>query len=82
MGPTRDAAGSTVYLYRLPGENPYAWVVPLTVKADDESTLATVLDPRFDLRRAALLPEDSPIDGAGRERGAGRCRSRSPSRHA
>jgi hypothetical protein len=61
-GPSRNAAGSEVYLYRLPGENPYAWVVPLRVKADDESTLATVLDPRFDLRRAALFPTESAVD--------------------
>ncbi len=63
VGPTRDAAGSEIYLYRLPGENPYAWVVPLRVKADDETTLSTVLDSRFDLTRAALVPEDSPLDG-------------------
>ena len=61
-GPTRNAAGSEVYLYRLPGEQPYAWVVPLRVKAEDEQTLATVLDPRFDLRRAAIFPLESSID--------------------
>jgi hypothetical protein len=61
-GPTRNAAGSTVHLYRLPGEQPYAWVVPLRVKADDEQTLATVLDPRFDLRRAAIFPTESSVD--------------------
>lgn len=61
-GPTKNAAGSTVHLYRLPGENPYAWVVPLRVKADDESTLATVLDPRFDLKRAVLFATDAPVD--------------------
>ncbi len=60
-GPTRNAAGSTVHLYRLPGENPYAWVVPLRVKADDESTLATVLDPRFDLKRAVLFATDASV---------------------
>lgn len=61
-GPARNAAGSEVYLYRLPGENPYAWVVPLRVKAEDEQTLATVLDPRFDLRRAALFAPESSVD--------------------
>lgn len=61
-GPTRNAAGSAVHLYRLPGEQPYAWVVPLRVKADDDQTLATVLDPRFDLRRAAIFPTESPVD--------------------
>lgn len=61
-GPTTNAAGSTVYLHRLPGENPYAWVVPLRVTADDEATLATVLDPRFDLARAALFAPDANVD--------------------
>ncbi len=61
-GPTKNAAGSTVYLYRLPGENPFAWVVPLRVKADDQSTLATVLDPRFDLKRAVLFANDAQVD--------------------
>jgi hypothetical protein len=61
-GPTKNAAGSTVHLYRLPGEQPYAWIVPLRVKADDDQTLATVLDPRFDLRRAAIFPTESSVD--------------------
>jgi hypothetical protein len=61
-GPTRNAAGSEVSLYRLPGEHPYAWVVPLRVQADDEQTLATILDPRFDLRRAALFPLASTVE--------------------
>lgn len=61
-GPTTNAAGSTVYLHRLPGTNPYAWVVPLRVTADDEGTLATVLDPRFDLQRAALFAPDANVN--------------------
>ncbi len=61
-GPTTNAAGSTVYLHRLPGANPYAWVVPLRVTADDEATLATVLDPRFDLQRAALFAPDANVN--------------------
>jgi hypothetical protein len=61
-GPTTNAAGSTVYLHRLPGENPYAWIVPLRVSADDESTLATVLDERFDLSRAALFAPDADVN--------------------
>ncbi len=61
-GPTTNAAGSTVYLHQLPGENPYAWVVPLRVTADDEGTLATVLDPRFDLQRAALFAPDANVN--------------------
>jgi hypothetical protein len=54
-GPARNAVGTMSYVYRLPGDNPPAWVAPVAVKAPDESVLATVLDPRFDVRRAALF---------------------------
>jgi hypothetical protein len=54
-GPVTDAAGSTVYLYRLPGDNPAAWVTPVSVKAPDAQALATVADPRFDPVRAAIF---------------------------
>ncbi|HVF40758.1 MAG TPA: hypothetical protein VM939_12740 [Gemmatimonadaceae bacterium] len=63
LGPVKDAAGTTVYLYRIPGENPYAWVTPVIVKADDEAVLGTVLNPRFDVRRAALFATDAPVTG-------------------
>ena len=55
VGPVRNAAGSMVYLFELPGENPLAWVAPVIVKAPDDQVLNTVLDPRFDVRRAALF---------------------------
>ena len=54
-GPARNAAGTMQYLYRLPGDNPPAWVTPLSVKAPDDNVLATVLDPRFDVGRVALF---------------------------
>jgi hypothetical protein len=54
-GPLRNTAGSTVYLYRVPGENPAAWVATAMVKGTDEQALATVLDPRFEPERAAIL---------------------------
>ena len=55
VGPVRDAAGSMVSLYRLPGDNPAAWVVPLAAKAPDDQALATILDPRFSPLRAAIF---------------------------
>jgi hypothetical protein len=61
LGPVRDAAGSTVFLYKLPGENPAAWVAPIAVKAPDASTLPTVLDPRFDAGRVALLDSAAAV---------------------
>jgi len=50
-----------VYLYDLPGEQPFAWVAPLIVKAPDDAVLATVLDPRFKVRSAALFAPDAPV---------------------
>ncbi len=62
-GPTTDAAGTKVSLFRLPGDNPAAWVTPVSVKAPDEQTLATVLDARFDPRRAAVFDTSAAIAG-------------------
>ncbi|MEX0908311.1 MAG: hypothetical protein WDZ58_01000 [Gemmatimonadaceae bacterium] len=61
VGPARTAAGTTVYLYDLPGEQPFAWVAPLIVKAPDAEVLATVLDPRFPTRSVALFEPDAPV---------------------
>ena len=61
VGPVRNAAGTTVYLYQLPGENPFAWLTPVIVKFPDDQVLSTVLDPRFDVRRAALFDTGAPV---------------------
>ena len=63
MGPIRNAAGSMVYLYRLPGDNPAAWVASAIVKGTDEQALATVLDPRFDQTRAAIVDTGAKVQG-------------------
>jgi len=55
VGPIRNAFGTTVYLYQMTDENPAAWLTPAIVKATDEEMLGTLLDPRFDVRRAALF---------------------------
>jgi hypothetical protein len=62
-GPTTDAAGAIVYLYRLPGDNPLAWLAPVFVKAPEDQTLGAVLDPRFDPTRVAILDTSSSIPG-------------------
>jgi hypothetical protein len=61
VGPVVDAAGTPVWLYRLPGENPFAWVTPVTVKADDASVGNTILNPGFDPRSAALFAPDADV---------------------
>ena len=61
LGPVRNSSGSTVYLYRLPGENPYAWVAAAATKAPDAAARAAVLDPRFDPLRIAVLDSSTPV---------------------
>jgi hypothetical protein len=55
--------GNTVFLYELNGDAPAAWVAPVIVKAGREPTLATVLDPRFDPRRAAIFDSTAAVPG-------------------
>jgi hypothetical protein len=61
VGPVRNAPGSTVYLYGMPGENPAAWVAPAIVKAPDEAVLATLLDPRFPVHSTALFDTSASV---------------------
>jgi hypothetical protein len=63
VGPVRNAAGSMVSLFELPGENPLAWLAPVIAKFPDEQVLSTVLDPRFDVRRAALFDTGAAVTG-------------------
>ncbi|MFI5255918.1 MAG: hypothetical protein ACHQRK_01570 [Gemmatimonadales bacterium] len=61
VGPVRNSAGSTVYLYQLPGENPYAWVAPAIAKASDADAESAVLDPRFDPARVAVFDSSAAV---------------------
>ena len=61
VGPTRDAHGSTVYLYELPGDNRAAWVAPAIIKAADSVTLTTVLDPRFPVHSVAIFNDSADV---------------------
>ena len=60
-GAVRNAAGNETYLYRLAADYPYAWVTPVSVKAGDDQVLATLLDPRFDVTRAALFDTSAEV---------------------
>ena len=60
-GPARNAAGDTVYLYRVGTDNSYSWVTPVAVKAPDDQVLATLLNPRFDIKRAALFDTSANV---------------------
>jgi hypothetical protein len=60
-GPVRNAAGNTVYAYRVPGDNPPAWLAAGAVRATDDQARATVTDARFDPQMAAIIPDTSAI---------------------
>jgi hypothetical protein len=62
VGPVRNSAGSTVYLYRLPGDNPPPWIAPAMAKAGDEATQGTILDPRYEPLRVAVIDSAASVD--------------------
>jgi hypothetical protein len=45
----------------LKADNPYSWLTPVAVKAPDDQVLATVLNPRFDVKRAALFDTSADV---------------------
>ena len=61
VGPVQDAQGTSVYLYRLPGENPFAWLATTFVKAPDDQALDVVRKQQFDPKRVAILDTSSRI---------------------
>jgi hypothetical protein len=61
VGPVPDAAGTPVYLYRLPGDNPAAWLATTFVKASEDQAYEAVLNPQFDPTRIAILDTSSKL---------------------
>jgi hypothetical protein len=64
VGPVTNALGSTAYVYEFLESNPPAWVTPVYVEAPADATYNTILDPRFDIGRAALFDSSAAIEGA------------------
>jgi hypothetical protein len=60
-GPATDAVGNTVYLYKTPGENPYAWVTTAKIRAADLPAVQTLMDQRFDPRTVAIFDSAASI---------------------
>jgi len=63
FGPVNDANGEPAYVYKLPVDAPFAWVTPVIVKVSDTMAVQIVLDPRFDVTRAALFDSASHVTG-------------------
>jgi hypothetical protein len=64
VGPVRNAAGNEVWLFELDEPNPAAWVVPLIAEAPPDAIRATVMNPSFDVRRAALFDSSAAVQGS------------------
>jgi hypothetical protein len=63
VGPVRDAAGNSVWLYELDEPNPAAWLTPLIAEASPEAIRATVMAASFDVRRASLFDSSAAVEG-------------------
>jgi hypothetical protein len=64
VGPVSNASGNQVWLYELDEANPAAWVAPVITEASDTDIRAVVLDPSFDIRRAALFDSSTAVQGS------------------
>jgi hypothetical protein len=62
LGPVKNGVGTNGFLYRIPGEQEQAWVVPAIMKAPDEATFATLLQRDF-LRNVAIFDTSAAVDG-------------------
>ena len=63
VGPVRNASGREVWLFELQESNPAAWLTPLVAEAGPDAIRATVMDPSFDVRRAALFDSAEAVRG-------------------
>jgi hypothetical protein len=61
VGPVKNAYGSNVSLFKLPGEQPYAWVAPAIVKFPDSSVLDATRAPTFPVRAVAIFDTSSKV---------------------
>ncbi len=63
-GPATDFVGNELHLFRMPGDNPAAWVAPAIVTAADDAVFNTVLDPRFNVYSVALMTDSATVQSA------------------
>jgi Bacterial membrane protein YfhO len=64
VGPVRNSAGSMVYLLKPSVPAPYAWVTPALVKANEQQTLPTVLNAKFDPATVAVFDTAADVTPA------------------
>lgn len=59
----RNAAGTPVSLFKLPGEHSLAWVAPAIMKFPDAAVLEAVKSPNFPTRSLALFDTAAKVAG-------------------
>jgi hypothetical protein len=64
VGPIKDAAGSTVSLFQLPGEHPFAWVTPVMIKYPDSAIEEAFHANNFPVHSVAIFDTSSKIVAA------------------
>ncbi|MBC8088756.1 MAG: hypothetical protein H7Z40_15940, partial [Phycisphaerae bacterium] len=62
-GPLTNSAGSTAYLYAMPGENPYAWVAASYGAQNDSTAVREILDGEHDPRVFVAFDTAATLNG-------------------
>ncbi|MEK6611630.1 MAG: YfhO family protein [Gemmatimonadota bacterium] len=60
-GPLQNAAGTTVSLYKLEGDRPFAWVAPVMARYPDDVMLQALQQPNFPTYQVALLDTSAAV---------------------
>jgi hypothetical protein len=60
-GPAPTWLGDSAWVWRVADPAPWARVVPLAIRVDDDQTQSIVVSPRFDPSRLVLLATDAPF---------------------
>jgi Bacterial membrane protein YfhO len=64
VGPVKDAAGTTVTLFQLPGWHPFAWVAPVIIKYPDSAVEEAFKATNFPVQSVAIFDTSSKTPGA------------------
>jgi hypothetical protein len=64
VGPVKDAAGSTVTLFELPGDHAFAWVAPAMIKYPDASVIDAFKATNFPVHSVAIFDTSSKVEAA------------------
>jgi hypothetical protein len=60
-GPAQTAAGTTVSLYKLEGDRPFAWVAPVMARYPDDVMLQALQQPNFPTYQVAIFDTSAAV---------------------